>query len=94
LHQKKEGLLEICDGCGKKVLPTNVSYLNVDNMRLKLCYKCFDEKTKGEKTIKREIDRRCPNCGRVIPFDAITCPYCSKRFEIEGIKEEKQDKRM
>ena len=26
-------------------------------------------------------DRRCPNCARIIPFDAKVCPYCSKRFE-------------
>jgi len=26
-------------------------------------------------------DRRCPNCGQAIPFDANICPYCSKRFE-------------
>jgi hypothetical protein len=26
-------------------------------------------------------DRICPNCGRVIPFDANTCPYCGKKFE-------------
>ena len=26
-------------------------------------------------------DRRCPNCGRVIPEDAKLCPYCSKKFE-------------
>lgn len=25
--------------------------------------------------------RRCPNCGRIIPEDAKTCPYCSKKFE-------------
>ncbi len=30
---------------------------------------------------KKESDRRCPNCGRVIPVDAKTCPYCSKTFE-------------
>ena len=24
--------------------------------------------------------RRCPNCGRIIPEDAGTCPYCSKKF--------------
>jgi len=26
-------------------------------------------------------DRRCPNCGRVIPMDARVCPYCGKKFE-------------
>jgi len=26
-------------------------------------------------------DRRCPNCGRGIPNDARTCPYCGKNFE-------------
>jgi len=26
-------------------------------------------------------DRRCPNCGRGIPMDARTCPYCGKNFE-------------
>jgi len=25
-------------------------------------------------------DRHCPNCGRTIPIDARTCPYCSKKF--------------
>lgn len=24
--------------------------------------------------------RRCPNCGREIPEDALTCPYCGKKF--------------
>lgn len=26
-------------------------------------------------------DRRCPNCGRPIPFDAKICPYCGKKFD-------------
>jgi hypothetical protein len=26
-------------------------------------------------------ERRCPNCGRVIPNDARICPYCGKKFE-------------
>jgi L-cystine uptake protein TcyP (sodium:dicarboxylate symporter family) len=26
-------------------------------------------------------DRRCPNCGRIIPMDARACPYCAKKFE-------------
>ena len=30
---------------------------------------------------KQRGKRRCPNCGRVIPFDSIVCPYCGKRFE-------------
>jgi len=27
-----------------------------------------------------EPDRRCPSCGRAIPFDANVCPYCGKKF--------------
>jgi hypothetical protein len=27
------------------------------------------------------VERRCPNCGRVIPNDARVCPYCGKKFE-------------
>jgi len=34
----------------------------------------------GHSTSKHE-ERFCPNCGRVIPFDARKCPYCSKKFE-------------
>ena len=30
----------------------------------------------GEKT-----GRVCPNCGRGIPEDARSCPYCNKKFE-------------
>ena len=40
-----------------------------------------------EKTIAKEDSeksRYCPDCGRSIPFDAKSCPYCSKNFfEIE-----------
>ena len=35
----------------------------------------------GEKPASAEPDRRCPNCGRGIPNDARTCPYCGKNFE-------------
>ena len=28
-----------------------------------------------------ESDRICTNCGRDIPFDARSCPYCRKKFE-------------
>ena len=27
-----------------------------------------------------DSNRRCPNCGRIIPFDSIICPYCGKKF--------------
>jgi hypothetical protein len=26
-------------------------------------------------------NRRCPNCGRIIPEDANICPYCKKDFQ-------------
>jgi len=26
-------------------------------------------------------DRRCQNCGRLIPEDALVCPYCAKKFD-------------
>lgn len=29
---------------------------------------------------KPKSDRRCPSCGRTIPFDAKLCPYCGKKF--------------
>jgi len=35
----------------------------------------------GEKKASASSERRCPNCGRVIPDDARTCPYCAKNFE-------------
>jgi hypothetical protein len=35
----------------------------------------------GKKEEAAKPERRCPNCGRVIPDDARTCPYCSKKFE-------------
>ena len=28
-----------------------------------------------------EADMQCTNCGRVIPLDERTCPYCSKKPE-------------
>ena len=37
-------------------------------------------KTYKEKTRGKEAERTCPNCGRIIPEDARTCPYCSKNF--------------
>lgn len=31
-------------------------------------------------TTASSSDRRCPNCGRVIPMDANVCPYCGRDF--------------
>ena len=33
---------------------------------------------KGKNIEEKTEGRRCLNCGRVIPFDARTCPFCSK----------------
>lgn len=33
------------------------------------------------KTKESISDRRCPNCGRIIPMDARMCPYSGKKFE-------------
>jgi len=35
----------------------------------------------SEKPTTKTSDRRCPACGRIIPEDARTCPYCSKKFQ-------------
>jgi len=32
--------------------------------------------------ISENTKRRCPDCGRIIPMDSNTCPYCGKKFEI------------
>jgi uncharacterized membrane protein len=37
-----------------------------------------DKIPEGKK--KEKSERRCPECDRVIPEDAMTCPYCSKKF--------------
>ncbi|MCK5031494.1 MAG: DUF996 domain-containing protein [Thermoplasmatales archaeon] len=37
-----------------------------------------DELPTGAK--KEKSERRCPNCDRIIPEDALTCPYCSKKL--------------
>lgn len=30
--------------------------------------------------IKSELQRRCTNCGRIIPKDSKFCPYCGKKY--------------
>ena len=37
-------------------------------------------------------DRRCPECGRVIPMDSIICPFCGKKFKNYFDEEEKIEK--
>jgi len=37
-----------------------------------------DELSTSDK--KEKSERKCPNCDRKIPEDAITCPYCGKKF--------------
>ena len=37
-----------------------------------------DKLPRGDKIEKSQ--RRCPNCGRIIPEDALSCPYCAKKF--------------
>jgi hypothetical protein len=32
------------------------------------------------------VDRRCPDCGRQIPIDALMCPYCGKNFASKNQK--------
>ena len=34
----------------------------------------------GFSSNQADVRRRCPNCGRPIPFDANICPYCGRRF--------------
>jgi len=36
-------------------------------------------KSKEQKQISST--RRCPKCGREIPFDAVVCPYCQYDFK-------------
>jgi len=37
-----------------------------------------DELPTGDK--KEKSERRCPGCDRIIPEDALTCPYCGKKL--------------
>ena len=37
-----------------------------------------DKLTKDEKKIKSE--RKCPDCSKIIPEDANSCPYCGKKL--------------
>lgn len=48
-----------------------------------------------QQPVKKEVkqaDRRCPECGRIIPNDAKMCPYCGKKFKSYVEKEDKQIK--
>ena len=41
---------------------------------------------------KSKPERRCPNCGRVIPDDAKVCPYCGKKFKLFFNEEDDEGK--
>ena len=34
------------------------------------------------------MERKCPKCKRVIPKDALLCPYCGKKLTKEKIQKE------
>jgi len=85
-----------CDSCGEEVLilkKLNGKMLCLDcyckfkdDKNIKTNQPENNEKEKQteiENNQKNRFygDRRCPNCGRIIPFDSIICPYCGKRFE-------------
>jgi len=40
-----------------------------------------EQKTSAYPRYEPSQGRRCTNCGRPIPFDAILCPYCGKKFK-------------
>lgn len=44
--------------------------------------------TQNQQTIYS--NRRCPKCGRIIPLDAVICPFCKHDFEEKNINEKKQ----
>jgi len=85
---------ENCECCGDEVLI--LRNLNGKRLCLDCYYQQKDNRTKlsdddSEHTqnntynhfveTDHQGDRRCPNCGRIIPFDSVICPYCGKRFE-------------
>lgn len=37
-------------------------------------------------------ERRCPECGHVIPDDAKLCPYCGKKFKTHYKEEQDEEK--
>jgi RNA polymerase subunit RPABC4/transcription elongation factor Spt4 len=39
----------------------------------------------------QKTDRRCPECGRIIPDDAKLCPFCGKKFRTKFIEEQSED---
>ncbi len=55
---------------------------------------------KQEPKEKKDLDRRCPDCGRVIPMESKICPFCGKKFksftddkENDNKREKKMDKK-
>jgi RNA polymerase subunit RPABC4/transcription elongation factor Spt4 len=48
------------------------------------------EKIEKKEDKKKHVkDRRCPKCGKIIPFDSKVCPYCGNKF-ISGDSDKKE----
>ena len=47
-------------------------------IEIKAYFSLPDELPTGDK--KEKSERKCPNCDRIIPEDAVSCPYCSKKL--------------
>ena len=43
---------------------------------------------------KSKPERRCPECGRVIPNDAKMCPYCGKKFKSHFTEEHEEEPKV
>ncbi len=39
-------------------------------------------------------ERRCPSCGRIIPDEAILCPYCGKKFKTNFVEEQNDEAKI
>jgi RNA polymerase subunit RPABC4/transcription elongation factor Spt4 len=38
------------------------------------------------RVLARGLTKRCPECGRVIPHDAVNCEYCKRELPIEMVQ--------
>ncbi len=45
-----------------------------------IAYFSLPDKIPSTEKKEEKSGRRCPECGRIIPEDALNCPYCSKKL--------------